>query len=109
MNAPPHTRLRNVPGAASADQMELALQQMSARTTAMEPASQSQLMGGIRESLKEAEMGTATQRNLANQLAFSTVQNLKGMAGVNDGRELIRQAFGDMSVDQGLQSIGMIS
>lgn len=87
MNLPPSAALRNRPGAPSAQQLEQGLAQMSSRAAAMSPAGQSQMLSGVRESLKEGQMVPDTGANLAQQFLLDRVANLKKMAGVSTGAE----------------------
>lgn len=87
MNLPPSAALRNAPGAPSAMQIQQGLAQMSSKAAAMSPVGQAQMLGGVRESLKEAQMAPASGANLAQQFLLSKVAGLKQMAGVTNGSE----------------------
>lgn len=111
MNLPPlrNAALRSfydAPGSPSSHQIEMGMQQMASREGAIAPAGQSQMLSGVMESMKAAEMPNQSAQNLASHMALSRVADLKNMAGL-PGAQGIQERFGGMSIEQALQAIGM--
>lgn len=103
---PPNVTLRDRPGAPSSHQLNLAMAQTGSRQAAIAPTERTQMMGGVRESLREAEMTSGTAQNLANEMVLNRITGIKKMAGVTDGAQALL-SLGASTPEEVMAKIGM--